>query len=146
VLKGSGLRVGQRGFDSRQESGTCLFATASRPALYPTQSPAQCVERVRSPDAKRPRREADHSSQSSVEVKNAWSYTSPTAYVFMAWYLINPRDDFTITLPLPLGPMTIPENNCRPMRLPSLNSGNLQASCYGLWSPPHMEGNFCSSN
>jgi hypothetical protein len=32
---------------------------------------------------KRPGREADHSPPSSVEVKNAWSYTSTPPYVFM---------------------------------------------------------------
>jgi hypothetical protein len=29
--------------------------------------------------------EADHSPQSSTEVKNAWSYTSIPQYAFMAW-------------------------------------------------------------
>jgi len=31
-----------------------------------------------------PKREADHSPQSSAEVKNAWGYTSNPQYVFMA--------------------------------------------------------------
>jgi hypothetical protein len=31
---------------------------------------------------KRPEREADHSSPSSIEVKNAWSYTSTPQYAF----------------------------------------------------------------
>jgi hypothetical protein len=33
---------------------------------------------------KRPVREADHSPPTSAEVKNAWSYTSTRAYVFVA--------------------------------------------------------------
>jgi hypothetical protein len=34
---------------------------------------------------KRPGREADHSPSYSVEVKNAWSYTSTPQYTFMVW-------------------------------------------------------------
>jgi hypothetical protein len=34
---------------------------------------------------KRPGREADHSSASSGEIKNEWSYTATPPYVFMAW-------------------------------------------------------------
>jgi hypothetical protein len=49
---------------------------------------------------KRLGREVDFSPPSSAEVKNAWSYTSPPPYVFMAWYLVKPRDNFTFTLPL----------------------------------------------
>jgi hypothetical protein len=33
---------------------------------------------------KRPGHEADHSPAASVEVKNAWSYTSTLPYVFIA--------------------------------------------------------------
>jgi hypothetical protein len=39
-------------------------------------------------EAKRPGREADHSSPSSVEVKKAWGYTSTHSYSFVAWCLI----------------------------------------------------------
>jgi hypothetical protein len=46
--------------------------------------------------AKRPGREADHSPQSSAEVKNAWSYNATPQYVFMAWCLVK-RRDFTFT-------------------------------------------------
>jgi len=42
-----------------------LFATASSPALGPTQPPIQLA-----PGVKRPGREADHSPPSSAEVKN----------------------------------------------------------------------------
>jgi hypothetical protein len=40
------------------------------------QRPMQWVPGVSSSEIKRPGREADHSPQSSVEVKNAWSYNS----------------------------------------------------------------------
>jgi hypothetical protein len=41
---------------------------------------------------KRPEHEADHSPQSSAEVKNAWNYTSTPQCVFMAWCLVKDRD------------------------------------------------------
>jgi hypothetical protein len=43
----------------------------SRPALGPTQSAIQWVPEVLTPRVKLPGREADHSPQSSAEVKNA---------------------------------------------------------------------------
>jgi hypothetical protein len=46
------------------------------------------------PRLKRPGREADHSLPSSVEVKNAWSYTSTPQYVFMEWYLVKHKDNY----------------------------------------------------
>jgi len=58
--------------------GIFFFATASRPALWPTQPPIQWVPGAISLGVKRQRREADHSHPSSVQVKNAWSYTSIT--------------------------------------------------------------------
>jgi hypothetical protein len=80
--------IGVLGFDSRRGLGICLFATASRTALGPTQPPIQWVAGVLSRGVKRPRREADYSPPSNAEVKNAWSYTSTPQYVFMAWCLI----------------------------------------------------------
>jgi len=38
---------------------------------------------------KRPGREADNSPPSNADVKNAWSYTSITPYIFIALCLIN---------------------------------------------------------
>jgi hypothetical protein len=52
------------------EIKTFLFSTASRPALGPTQPPIQWVPGVLSPGVKRQGREADHSPQTSAEVKN----------------------------------------------------------------------------
>jgi len=68
-----------------------LFATASRPALRPTQLPIQWVPKV-----KLPAREANNSPPSRAEVKNEWNYTSTPQYVFMAWCLIKYRDNFTL--------------------------------------------------
>jgi hypothetical protein len=53
-----------------------LFATASRPALGPTQSSVQWVPEYFTPGMKRRERGVDRSPQSNAEVKNAWSYTS----------------------------------------------------------------------
>jgi hypothetical protein len=55
------------------------------------------------PEIKQLKREADHSPPSSVELKNAWSYTSTSPYVFMAWYLVKHMDNFTLLLPYDLG-------------------------------------------
>jgi hypothetical protein len=75
-----------------------LFTTASRPALGPTQPPIQWIPGALSLGVKLTRREADHSPPSSVEVKNAWSYTSTPQYVFMAWCLVKVKHrDFTFT-------------------------------------------------
>jgi len=63
-------------FESRRGLKIFLFDTASRPALEPTQPPTQWVPGALSLGVKRPGREADQSPPSSVEVKNAWSYTS----------------------------------------------------------------------
>jgi hypothetical protein len=40
------------------------------------------------PGAKRPGHEGDHSSSSSIKVKNVWSYTSTPQYVFVVWCFI----------------------------------------------------------
>jgi hypothetical protein len=53
-----------------------LFATASRPALGPTQPPIQWLPGALSLGIKRLGREAAHSPPSTAEVMNAWSYTS----------------------------------------------------------------------
>jgi hypothetical protein len=71
----------------------CLFgkwitATTSRTALGPTQPPIQWVLGALSLGVKRPRREADHSSPSSTEVKNAWSYT-PTPPIRLHGVVLN---------------------------------------------------------
>jgi hypothetical protein len=77
--------------------GIFLFSTMSRPVLRPTQPPIQWVQGFLSLGVKRPVREADHSSPSSTEVKNAWSYTSTPQYVFMARCLVKHSENFTVT-------------------------------------------------
>jgi hypothetical protein len=69
----------------------CLMYSLSKP-------PIQWVPGALSLGVKRPGREPDHSSPSSAEVKNAWSYTSTPQYVFMAWCLVKHRGNFTFTL------------------------------------------------
>jgi hypothetical protein len=75
-----------------------FFATASRPALGPSQPPIQWVPGNILRGIKRSGREADHSSLPSTEVKNVWSYTSTPTHLFMAWYLIKHRDNVTFLL------------------------------------------------
>jgi hypothetical protein len=86
--------MGVLGFDSRRGLGIFFFTTASRTALGPTQAPIQWVPRALSLGIKRVGREADHSLPFSAEVKN----TSTRQYVFMAWYLVKHRDNFTFYL------------------------------------------------
>jgi hypothetical protein len=49
-----------------------LLSAASRLALGPTQLPIQRVPGALSPGVKQPGREADHSPQTSAEVKKTW--------------------------------------------------------------------------
>jgi len=44
---------------------------------------------------KRPGREAEHSPPCSAVVKNAWSNTSTSSYVFMTWWLVKHGANFT---------------------------------------------------
>jgi hypothetical protein len=62
----------------------CLFSTASRPALGPTQPPIQSVLGALSPVVKRPGREADH----PPPPQERWSFSSTLPYIFIAWCLI----------------------------------------------------------
>jgi hypothetical protein len=61
--------LNDRGFESRQGLGIFLFATASRPALWPTQPPVQWVPRALSLGVKWPGRKADHSPPSIAVVR-----------------------------------------------------------------------------
>jgi hypothetical protein len=67
----------------------------SRTALGPTQPPIQWVLEALSLGVKWLESEVDHSSPSSAEVKNAWSYTSTPQYIFMEWCYVKHRDNFT---------------------------------------------------
>lgn len=80
------LWAGRTGFFSLQ-SAIFLFVTKSKPAVDPTQPPVQWYRGyfVRCNAASR---RTNHSPPSSVEVKNSWSYTSTSTYVFITWCLI----------------------------------------------------------
>jgi hypothetical protein len=93
----TGWTIGVLGFDSLRGLGIFLFTTASRMALRPTQLPIQREIGVISLGVKEPGRETDHSSPSSAEIKNVWSYTSTPQFVFMAWCLVKHQDNFTFT-------------------------------------------------
>jgi hypothetical protein len=56
----------------------------------------QCAPGALSSGVKRPWREADSSPPSSAKVKNGGAIP-PLPHVFMACYLIKPRDTFTFT-------------------------------------------------
>jgi hypothetical protein len=91
------LAIGWSGFDFRRGLGIFLLDPVSRPALAPTQHPIQWVSGALSLEVKRPGCEADHSTPSSAEVKEYWSYTATPQYVFMAWYFVKHRDTLPLT-------------------------------------------------
>jgi len=66
----------------------------SIPALGPTEPPIQWYQGS-VPRDEVAGGEAHHSPPYSSKVKNAWSYTSNSPYIFMAWCLIKHRDNFT---------------------------------------------------
>jgi hypothetical protein len=71
--------------DSWQGQGrdSFLFNTASRPTLGPTQPPIPSAPGALSPGVKRSDVVADRSPSPSAEVKDVWSYTSTSSYVFI---------------------------------------------------------------
>jgi hypothetical protein len=91
-----GWTIGVLGFDSQRGLEIFLFTIAARTALGSTQPPIQWVPGGLSLGIKWPDHESDHSPPSSVQVKNAWSYTSTPQYAFMAWCLVKHRDNFTL--------------------------------------------------
>jgi hypothetical protein len=79
-----GYDLDDQGVRVRVPMGARIFFTSSRQALCPIQHPIQWVPRALSLGVKRPGLEADHSPQSSAEVKKMWIYTSTPPYVSMA--------------------------------------------------------------
>jgi len=65
--------------------GVFFFTTVSKSVPGPTQLPIQWVPGAITLIVKRQGREADHSTPSGTDVKNAWRYTSTPQYAFMAW-------------------------------------------------------------
>jgi hypothetical protein len=82
----------------------------------------------------RPGREADHSPPSSVEVRNAWSDTSTSQYVFMECCLVKHRDNFTLSLLLPLSILFLLRQLCFPSTV-------LSVACF--YNLPQYCSNFC---
>jgi hypothetical protein len=78
--------------------GFVFFASAFKPSLGPTHPLIQWIPVALYPGLKRQWREADHSPPSSAKVKNAWRYTSTSQYVFMVWFLVKHRGNFTFTV------------------------------------------------
>jgi hypothetical protein len=82
--------IGVLGFDSRRVLEIFLFTTASRTALGPTQPPIQWVPGALSLVVKRPGHEADHSPQSSADVKECVVLLPPLPqYAFIAWCILS---------------------------------------------------------
>jgi hypothetical protein len=98
------LRTGRPRFDSRQRKEVLFFATASKPALGPTQYSFQCVLGSLSPGVKLSGREADHSLPCSAQVRTCTAIhslphmssqrgvQSRSRYIFKARYLLKLRD------------------------------------------------------
>jgi len=63
------------------QSRNFFFATTTTPAIDLSQLHIQRVPEAPSPGVKWSEREADHSHQPSVEVKNSWSYTIPLIHL-----------------------------------------------------------------
>jgi hypothetical protein len=74
------LRAGRPVFDSH--AGNIFFVTVATSALGPTQPPASYPMDT---GVKQPAGDDKHSSPSTAEVKNAWSFSSTTLYVCKAW-------------------------------------------------------------
>jgi hypothetical protein len=86
------------------------------PASYPMRT-----------EAKRPGREADHSPPSNAEVKNPWNYTSIPPYVYMAWYLIKHKENFTFITFTEIRVSTWKTSRCALSVRPSMWQGKIGA-------------------
>jgi len=71
---GAAIPPGSRGFCHLQNLQSGCAAHRTAPGFFPQK-------------VKRPGREADNSTFSSVEVKNEWSYTSTPLYALMEWQI-----------------------------------------------------------
>jgi hypothetical protein len=76
-----------------------LFTTTYRPSLESTKPPTPWIPGSLSLGVKRQDREAEHSSSSSAEVKNLWSYQFAPPIRPMAWcsFKRKHRDIITFT-------------------------------------------------
>jgi hypothetical protein len=76
-----------------------FFFTPFRPVLGAQPASHQISTRGPSGRSKQKEQQADHLLPSRGKIKNVWSYAITPPYIFMAWCLINHRDNF-IFLPL----------------------------------------------
>jgi hypothetical protein len=92
----TGLRAGLSGIrvPAEAENFSLHRRVQTGSGAHPSKSPIQCVPGALSLGVKPSGREADHSSPSSAEVKNAWSYAFTPANRLMTWH----RQNFTYTL------------------------------------------------
>jgi hypothetical protein len=63
---------------------------------HPVTCPVGTGEGGVSPKLKRPGYEADYIPACSAEIRNDWSYTSTLPYIFMEWFLVKHRYNFTL--------------------------------------------------
>jgi hypothetical protein len=73
-----------------------LFTTTYILSLRLSQLPIQWVLGALTPGVKWPGHEADDSPPSCAEVKNTWSCTTISQYVFVAWCLVKHRQFYLI--------------------------------------------------
>jgi hypothetical protein len=87
------LRARRLGFDSRQEQqrSSLPYHVQTGSGAHPASYTMGTTYPGGGGGLKWPMREPDLSPPSSVEVKNAWSYTSTPSRVFMAWCLTKHR-------------------------------------------------------
>jgi hypothetical protein len=97
MCRGVGIATGYRPDNPGSSPGRIvLFSTESRPALGPNPASCPMVQRAPSLGVKLQGREADHSSPSSVEVKNSGTKSPlPHTSSWCGAYLIKHRDSFT---------------------------------------------------
>jgi hypothetical protein len=141
---GIALGYGVLGFDSRRGLGSFLFTTLSKTALGPTQPPIQWVPGALFLGDKRPRREADHSPPSSVEVKEwvelyvrypntpSWrgaylstGTTLPWLFTFYTllvdWFAVNKEFGMYVCHEVPCKMVTCPKEKSVLVRTPNAN-------------------------
>jgi hypothetical protein len=98
-IRATGWTIEVLGFDYRRGLGIFLFTTASGAALGPARPPVRWVPGTLSLGVKRPGREADHSPQSSDEIKG-WVELylhSPIRLHGVVLSLKKHRDNFTFS-------------------------------------------------
>jgi hypothetical protein len=74
-----------------------LYNPPVKQYLEPTQPPIRWALGALPLGVKQLGRESDYSPPSSAVVKKTWMYTSIPPYVFIAWYLVKHRNNFSFT-------------------------------------------------